>query len=113
MDARKPIANLSPGGCRLDTCVERNRSQAHHPVRDPLEPRGAQEAGELVDFLLQPSVQRDIPLNMFVYPARSDVELPQVFTDFSPVPVAPVEVAVDTIELNRETWIIQWTDILR
>jgi len=72
-----------------------------------------EKAGELIDFLLQPIVQEDIPLNMFVYPARSDVALPQVFTDFSPVPVAPANVAFAAIEQNRETWIIEWTDILR
>lgn len=103
-----PAPTEAPTAAMLDGCFRQVEyagvlAGSKHP----------KEAGELVDFLLQPSVQRDIPLNMFVYPARSDVELPQVFTDFSPVPVAPVEVAVDTIELNRETWIIQWTDILR
>ncbi len=103
-----PVPTEAPTAAMLDGCFRQVEyagvlAGSKHP----------KEAGELVDFLLQPSVQRDIPLNMFVYPARSDVELPLVFTDFSPVPVAPVEVAVDAIELNRETWIIQWTDILR
>lgn len=71
------------------------------------------QAGMLIDFLLTSLVQEDIPLNMFVYPAKADAALPQVFTDYSPVPVAPVEIPAETIELNRETWINQWTDILR
>ena len=70
-------------------------------------------AGLLIDHLLSVPVQQDIPLNMFVYPANSEAVLPEVFVDFSPVPSSPVEVAVDAIELNRETWINQWTDILR
>jgi thiamine transport system substrate-binding protein len=70
-------------------------------------------AGMLIDHLLSVPVQEDIPLNMFVFPANSKAELPKVFTDYSPVPVAPAEVAVETIERNRETWINEWTDILR
>jgi thiamine transport system substrate-binding protein len=72
-----------------------------------------EQAGALVDFLLTPAVQEDIPLNMFVYPANSNAALPQVFTDYSPVPLAPVELPAETIELNREKWINEWTDILR
>jgi thiamine transport system substrate-binding protein len=70
-------------------------------------------AGMLIDFLLSETVQEDIPLNMFVYPANRAAKLPSVFTNYSPVPVAPAEIPVETVELNRETWIDQWTDILR
>jgi len=70
-------------------------------------------AGMLVDFLLSVPVQEDIPLNMFVFPANSEAKLPQVFTDFSPIPVEPVDVDAGTIELNRENWTNEWTDILR
>jgi len=70
-------------------------------------------AGMLIDHLLSVPVQEDIPLNMFVYPANSQAVLPEVFTAFSPVPSAPAQVAVDEIERNRETWINEWTDILR
>jgi thiamine transport system substrate-binding protein len=70
-------------------------------------------AGMLIDFLLSVPVQEDIPLNMFVFPANSEAKIPQVFTDFSPVPVAPVSIDAQTIEDNRETWINQWTDTLR
>lgn len=73
----------------------------------------AEEAGLLIDYLLSVPVQEDIPLNMFVFPANSSAALPEVFTDFSPLPVATVAVPVETIELNRETWIDEWTDILR
>ncbi|MDJ0663753.1 MAG: thiamine ABC transporter substrate-binding protein [Acidimicrobiia bacterium] len=73
----------------------------------------AAAAGMLIDHLLSVPVQEDIPLNMFVYPANSRAALPEVFTAFSPVPATPAAVAVDEIELNRETWINEWTDILR
>jgi thiamine transport system substrate-binding protein len=70
-------------------------------------------AAQLIDFLLSVPVQEDIPLNMFVFPANSRAKVPQVFTDFSPVPVAPVTVPGETIEQNREEWINEWTDTLR
>jgi thiamine transport system substrate-binding protein len=70
-------------------------------------------AGQLIDFLLSVPVQEDIPLNMFVFPANSEAKIPQVFTDFSPVPVDPVTVPGETIEQNMEEWINQWTDTLR
>jgi thiamine transport system substrate-binding protein len=70
-------------------------------------------AGLLIDFLLSVRVQEDIPLNMFVFPANSDAALPKVFTDFSPLPSAPAVVDAALIDKNRETWINEWTDILR
>ena len=70
-------------------------------------------AGKLIDFLLSVPVQEDIPLNMFVFPANSEAKIPQVFTDFSPVPVAPVTIDAQTIEQDREEWINEWTDTLR
>lgn len=70
-------------------------------------------AGLLVDHLLSVTVQEDIPLNMFVFPANSTAAIPQVFIDFSPVPAAPADVPVAVIEQNREKWIDEWTDILR
>jgi thiamine transport system substrate-binding protein len=71
------------------------------------------EASKLIDFLLSVPVQEDIPLNMFVHPANRNAALPQVFIDFSPVPVAPAEIPAKAIEENRGSWIDQWTDILR
>lgn len=70
-------------------------------------------AGMLIDFLLSVPVQEDIPLNMFVFPANAEAEIPRVFTDFSPIPVDPVTIPAQTIEQNREEWINEWTDTLR
>ena len=70
-------------------------------------------AGQLIDHMLSVPLQEDIPLNMFVYPANREAAIPEVFARFSPAPSAPAEVDADTIEQNRETWIDEWTDILR
>ena len=37
-------------------------------------------AGKVIDWLLSEPVQADVPLSMFVFPARSGVTLPDVFT---------------------------------
>lgn len=68
------------------------------------------EAGELIDFLLSPEVQEDIPLTMFVYPARDDVELPEVFVDNAQLPDDSYEMPPDEIGENRDRWIEEWTN---
>lgn len=71
------------------------------------------EAEELVDFLLSPIVQNDIPLNMFVYPANSLAILPDVFVEFTVFPDDPTITDPDVIDENRERWIQEWTAIAR
>ena len=66
-------------------------------------------ARKLVDFMLDRTFQEDIPLKMFVFPANSKAELPQVFAQFAEIPEHPVSIQPDAIEANRETWIEAWT----
>ncbi len=73
----------------------------------------AEAAGKLIDFMLSPEFQEDMPLNMFVFPARSDVTLPSVFAEFATVPDHPETMDPALIEQHREEWIQQWTEIVR
>jgi thiamine transport system substrate-binding protein len=50
-----------------------------------------------------------MPLQMYVYPVRTDAALPDVFTKFAVKPANPIQVDVDTIGKNRERWINDWT----
>ena len=43
------------------------------------------EARKLVDFLISARFQNELPLNLFVYPARTDATLPPEFTKFAVV----------------------------
>lgn len=70
-------------------------------------------ARQLVDFLLSVRVQEDIPLNMFVYPANTNAELPDVFVMHTTFPESPVIIEPDIVEANRERWIQEWTAIAR
>jgi thiamine transport system substrate-binding protein len=77
--------------------------------------RGAKNeegARKLVDFLLSKRFQEDIPLQMFVFPARTDAALPPEFERFAVVPERPLELPPQEIEQNRESWVDQWTDIV-
>jgi thiamine transport system substrate-binding protein len=68
------------------------------------------EARRLVDFLLSPTFQAELPLNLYVYPANTDVPLPEVFTDNATLPADPATLDPATIAADRETWIAEWTD---
>jgi len=70
------------------------------------------EAGLLVDFLLSETVQSDLPLSMFVYPAREDIELPREFLDFVVDPQEVFQLQPVDIARNREDWIDRWTDVV-
>lgn len=77
--------------------------------------KGAQnpEMGRaLVDFMLGKSFQEDIPLQMFVYPANVDANLPDVFVEFGQTPDTSAVVDPDAIEANRETWTTEWTEVM-
>lgn len=67
-------------------------------------------ARQLVDFLLSRTFQEDIPLNMFVYPANVNAELPDVFLENAQTAAAPATLPADQIDANRDAWIEAWTD---
>jgi len=77
--------------------------------------RGAKNedgARKLVDFMLSKRFQEDIPLQMFVFPARRDATLPPEFVKYAVVPAHPLELSPKEIEAHREQWVDEWTDIV-
>ena len=69
-------------------------------------------ARKLVDFMLSPEFQKDIPLNMWVFPAVADTPLPEVFRKYTRQAENPVRLTPQAIEKNREKWIESWTDVV-
>lgn len=69
-------------------------------------------AALLVDFLLSPTMQEDVPLSMFVFPANSDAVLPPEFDEWAPLAADPLTLAPDEIEANRDAWTAEWTEIV-
>ena len=66
----------------------------------------------LIDFLLGEAFQADLPLNMFVFPAREGIELPPVFAEYSALPEQPAALDPSAIEANREAWIQAWMELM-
>lgn len=71
------------------------------------------EAMALLDYMLSLRFQEDIPLNMFVFPANSDAELPAVFVENTVIPEHPATIPPSEIDANRERWIREWAAIVR
>lgn len=69
-------------------------------------------AERFVDFMLQPTFQNDIPLQMFVYPVSPEAEIPELFVQFAEAPEEAASVPPEQIEQNREAWIEEWTSIV-
>jgi len=69
-------------------------------------------ASALIDHLLSPLVQEALPLAMYVYPARSDVEVPEVFARHALQPTRSWSLDPTLIGAGREDWIREWTDIV-
>ena len=67
-------------------------------------------AGRLVDFLVSAEFQAQLPETNFVYPARTDVALPQLFIDFAPRADAPLRLDPATVAVERDAWIEAFTD---
>jgi thiamine transport system substrate-binding protein len=68
--------------------------------------------GLLIDFMLSPEFQSQVPLTWFVFPANETVELPPEFVTHTVVPAAPNRLDPAMVEANRERWLEEWTGIV-
>ncbi len=102
-----PPVDEAPTGVLTDSCFRQIEfagilAGTEHP----------NEAAALVDFMLSPTFQADVPLNMFVYPANETVSLPPEFAEFGPLTDAPITLAPAEIEARRLDWTQRWTEIV-
>jgi len=77
--------------------------------------KGAKRPGlarKLVDFMLSPEFQKEIPLQMWMFPADPDIRLPEVFTTHTRQAEDPVLMSPAAIEEGREKWIEAWTEVV-
>jgi len=102
-----PPVDSPPTAVLTDTCF---RQVEFAGILAGTENRAASEA--LVDFLLSPTFQEDIPLNMFVFPALEAATLPDEFVDFVKLPDNPHVLDPAMIEANRNDWTERWTDLV-
>jgi thiamine transport system substrate-binding protein len=96
-----------PTGALLDTCFRQIefvgilKGTAHEKA-----------AKQLVDFMLSERFQRDMPLQMFVFPARDGTKLPPAFVNYAKVAPRPFTLPPEEIARNRDQWIDQWTNVV-
>lgn len=68
----------------------------------------ADDAEKVMDFLLSEQFQSQVPEQMYVYPTREGVALPEAWQKAAPLPTAPAELPANEIQQNRERWISEW-----
>ena len=74
--------------------------------------RNIELAQKMIDFLLSKPFQEDIPLQMFVFPANRNTELPEVFKKHAVITSEPATLPADLIDEKRELWIEAWTELI-
>lgn len=100
-----PPTTTAPTGALTDTCFR--QVEFAGVLKGAEHPRAAQQ---LIDFMLSEKFQADIPLQMFVFPAREGTPLPNVFTKYATVPTRPLTLPPAEIGARRDDWIEQWTN---
>ena len=65
-----------------------------------------------VDFMLSPTFQEDLPLQMFVFPVNPQAQLQAEFVDYLAVPETTAKVSPADIAAHREEWIDAWTQLV-
>jgi thiamine transport system substrate-binding protein len=67
-------------------------------------------AEKWIDFMLSPTFQEDLPLQMFVFPVNPSAQLAEVFSKYMVNPQRPVKITPQEIARGREEWIKAWTE---
>ena len=65
----------------------------------------------LIEYLLSPEFQALIPESQFMYPVRSDVELPPAFRLTTPVENL-LNLPLETVEANLDKWLAGWEEAI-
>ena len=65
-----------------------------------------------IDFMLSPTFQNDMPMQMFVFPVNPRAELPTEFIQHAQLAAQPATVEPDDITAYREEWIESWTNTM-
>lgn len=107
VDDSGDLPDEGPTGVIEGTCIRQIEfagvlSNASNPI-------GAER---LVDFLLSDEFQAEIAFSMYVFPAVTTVELPELFVRYAVVPSNPYQLPSEVIETERERWIREWTDVV-
>lgn len=112
--ATSPAATVSEDGTSASsvnlpkTCFA--QTEYAGVLQNAQNPEGAKKA---IEWLTSVNVQKAIPDSMYMYPVRSDVELPDTWAKFAPKPPAADVLSLDPtlISKNREKWLREFEEI--
>ncbi|MCJ8314294.1 MAG: thiamine ABC transporter substrate binding subunit [Saccharospirillaceae bacterium] len=65
-------------------------------------------AKSFLEFLISKKAQTIIPVTNWMMPVRSDVTLPEIFSEV--IEVEPLLIDDETVKANRQTWINSWLE---
>ncbi len=97
----------APTGVVADTCFR--QVEFAGVLRGTDNPDGARK---LIDFLLSERYQREVAMNLFVFPVSPDVTLDPAFVEYATIPDDPLTLDPAVIDENREGWIERWTELV-
>jgi thiamine transport system substrate-binding protein len=104
--ATEPMTE-APTGVVADTCFR--QVEFAGVLRGTDNPDGARK---LIDFLVSERYQREVALNLFVFPVNPTVTLDPAFVQYATIPTDPLTLDPAVIDANREAWIDRWTEIV-
>jgi thiamine transport system substrate-binding protein len=111
--ASSPSAEIGDDGAPrtkalLDTCYRQvEYAGVLNGAKNP------EDAREVLDFLLGERVQADVPGQMYVYPSREGVALPEAWTKAAPLPASARSLPAAEVDANRERWVQQWRTLVQ
>ena len=100
-----PLPSEPPTGAILNTCFR--QIEFVGIMKGTAHEKGSKQ---FVDFMLSDRFQRDLPLQMSVFPARDGTKLPPAFVKFAKVAPTPLSLPPEEIARNRDRWIEEWTN---
>ena len=69
-------------------------------------------AKKFVDFSMDTAFQEDFPTRMWVFPTNKLATTSGVFADFAETLSISEQVSPESIDVNRERWIKEWTNVV-
>lgn len=103
----KPRPKQAPTGIAKGTCFQQTEYAGLLSGA-----KNAKGGKALLDFLLSRDFQEDMPLQMYVNPARGDAKLPKLFTEYGADVGDAARVEPAKIARHREQWIKAWTSLV-
>ncbi|GLZ35604.1 thiamine ABC transporter substrate-binding protein [Lentzea sp. NBRC 105346] len=106
--ASSPSAEEGRTKALLDTCF---RQVEYAGVLNGA--KNAEDARKVVDFLLGEKFQAQVAEQMYVYPSREGVALPESWAKSAPLPEKPQTLPADKVRDKREEWVEQWRKLVQ